>query len=190
MSLTNNYRNILEFVEVYGGISIEIAKDLYYNTSYGYDSSRRALSSLVDKGYLKTTRDFVSDKKVYYCKKSISSHKLILLRLYAKIIALGGEVLEFKREYKALNSISDGLIIYRYKGIAKIILVEVDINNKTKENKYIELYESNYYQNIFGTFPRVIIIDNASEKRREKCKGGKVKFLYLDYDFKELEKIL
>ncbi|NFG60041.1 hypothetical protein FC778_15325 [Clostridium botulinum] len=190
MSLTNNYKSILEFVEQYGSISIEIAKDLFYNTKYGYDSSRRGLTSLVKGGYLKTSKDFVTDNKIYYNKKPISSHKLMLLKLYAKIIALGGEVIEFKKEYKSKKSISDGLIIYKYNGSIKIILIEIDINNKTKENKYIELYKSSYYQNIFGTFPRIIIIDKMAEKRKRKQIYKEIKFIYLEYEMEELKQYL
>lgn len=186
---SKKYDDILNFVESYGAISIDIAKDLYYNTKFGYDSSRRALSKLVSNGYLKTSKDFVSDKYIYYDKKAISSHKLILLRFYAKIVAWGGEILEFKREYKAINYISDGLIIYRYNGAIKIILVEVDINNKTKEEKYIKIYNSNYYQNTFGTFPRVFIIDKRAEQRdvkNKKIEQQKIKFIFLNYDFDSL----
>lgn len=196
MCLTNNYKSILDFVESYGAISIDIAKDLYYNTKFGYDSSRRALSKLVANGYLRTSKDFVSDKYIYYDKKAISSHKLILLRLYAKVVALGGEILEFKREYKAINCRSDGLMIYRYAGAIKIILIEVDINNKTKEDKYIKLYQSKYYQNLFNTFPRVFIIDNAAERRerfgliKNREHKEKIKFIYLNYNFDNLDKFL
>lgn len=190
---SKKYDDILNFVESYGAISIDIAKDLYYNTKFGYDSSRRALSKLVSNGYLKTSKDFVSDKYIYYDKKAISSHKLILLRFYAKIVALGGEILEFKMEYKSANYISDGLIIYKYAGLIKIILVEVDINNKTKEDKYIKIYKSNYYQNTFGAFPRVFIIDKRAEQRaarNKKIEMQKVKFIFLNYDFDSLDEFL
>lgn len=190
MCLTNKYLDILNFVEEHGAITIDIAKELFYNTQYGYDSSRRALKSLVSANYLNISKDFVTGKNIYYSKKSISSHKLMLLRLYSRIISIGAEVIEFKKEYKANNYISDGLIIYKFNGKIKIVLVEVDINNKTKESKYVEIYESGYYQRTFGTFPRIMVIDKNAEARKKKKGEKRINFEYIDYEFRGVENIL
>lgn len=185
MSLTKKYSDILSFVDEYGGITIEIAKNLFYNTIYGYDSSRRALNSLTKGSYLKVTKDFITDKNLYYSHKPISSHKLTLLRFYSYIIALGGEILLFQREFKISNFISDGLIIYKYNDEIKIILVEIDINNKTKLDKYKAIYESDYFQDKFNCFPRVFIIDKDN---RKQLHDDNIVFINMNFDFKGIEK--
>ena len=84
---TINYAKIMEFVQEHKKITVDMCKILFYNTKFGYDSARRALTSLNKNGYLKVGYDFVTDKKVYYINKKLRSHDLMLLSLYTSIIA-------------------------------------------------------------------------------------------------------
>ena len=188
--LSNNYIKILDFVNQYGGITIDIAKNLFYNSKYGYDSSRRALSKLQQEGYLKASIDFVTAKKVYYKTKTISSHKLMLLSLYSFLTFTGSNILEFKRELPTGSVRSDGLIIYEYKKLTKILFIEIDINNKTKVDKYQKLYEEGILQRQFGTFPRVLIVNKDGKSYNSKGKKIGYKNIYTDYSFKGLENII
>lgn len=193
--MLGNKLDVLDFINEHGSISIEIAKNLFYNTKYGYDTARRVLKKLEQVKILKSDKDFVTSKKIYYTKQKISSHKLMLLRFYSELIALGAEVVEFQKEYKAYNKISDGLIVYKYAGEMKIILIEVDINNKTKPKKYEDLYKSNYYQNLIGTFPRVFVIDKNAESRKKvwervACEDVFENVVCLNYKMENLYKYL
>ena len=187
--LNSKYDEILGFVDMYGAISIDIAKNLFYNTKYGYDSSKRALSKLSKAKYLKTTTDFLTNKKIYYKTKSISSHKLMLLNLYSQFISLGAEVIRFERE-KPMNTIrADGIIIYKINGVAKILLLEIDINNRTKVDKFQVLYNDGMLQRKFGTFPKVLVI-NRDGKPYKSNKKISYQNIYIDYKFTDLEKII
>lgn len=187
---SNNYDSICLFVEQHGSITIDIAKNLFYNTKYGYDSSRRALTKLCKEGYFKVTTDFLTDKKVYYRSKPVSSHRLMLISLMSSFVKLGAEIIDFKIEYKCDNMISDGMLIYKHNNTAKIILIEIDINNKTKEQKYEQLFATNQFQNSIGCFPRVFIIDKNLKLREKKRPTGNVEYVYMDYTFGSLDKYI
>lgn len=193
--MLGNKLDVLDFINEHGAISIEIAKNLFYNTKYGYDTARRVLKKMEQDKLLKSDKDFVTGKKIYFLKKKISSHKLMLLNFYSELVALGAEVVEFQKEYKAYNKISDGLIVYKYAGEMKIILIEIDINNKTKPKKYEELYKSNYYQNLIGTFPRVFVVDKDAESRarvweRGVCDDVVENVVCINYKMENLDKYL
>ncbi|MGL5244527.1 MAG: hypothetical protein ACRC7R_05020, partial [Sarcina sp.] len=164
--------------------------NLFYNSKYGYDSSRRALSRLQQEGYLKASIDFVTAKKVYYKTKTISSHKLMLLSLYSALSFTGSNILEFKRELPTGSVRADGLIIYEYKKLTKILLIEIDINNKTKVDKFQKIYEEGSFQRNFGTFPRVLIINKNGRPYKSYGKQIGYKNIYINYDFKGLENII
>ena len=190
MRTDNRYSEILDFVTVYGAITIEICANLFYQSKYGIDCSRRALNKLHENKMLRKHMDMVNGNYQYYDKAMISNHKLQLLRFYSSMVKNGAEIIQFDREYKSINAISDGLIIYKYNGHTKIILVEVDISHKTKAKKYEKLFEEGYFQKQFGTFPRVFILDSNPSFRERKMKSNKIKFCFLDFKFNNLSDVL
>lgn len=184
---SSNYIKILEFVDNYGGITIDIAANLFYQTKFGYDNARRALKKMKDNGLLKTKNDFLTDKLVYYKVKPISSHRVLLLKLYSKLIYYGAEILNFKIEYKTGVGNIDGLVVYKINGIIKVLAIEIDINNKTKLEKYDRIYASNHFQAKIKTFPKLLIVDDRAEKRRNKTKNKyNYDVNYVDYDMNDL----
>lgn len=190
MRTDNRYGEILDFISVHGAITIEIAANLFYQSKYGMDCSRRALNKLHENKLLRKHMDMVNGVNQYYDKAMISNHKLQLLRFYSYMVKTGADILQFDREYKSINAISDGLIIYKYNGKTKIILVEVDISHKTKPKKYEKLFEEGYFQKEFGTFPRVFILDNNPVFRQRKMISDKVKFVCIDFKFSSLGEVL
>lgn len=190
MRTDNKYSDILDFITVHGAITIEICANLFYTTKYGVDCSRRALNKLHEKKILRKGSDIVNGCYQFYEKSMISNHKLQLLRFYSYMVKSGAEIVQFDREYRSINAVTDGLIIYKYNGHTKILLVEVDISHKTKPKKYEKLFEEGYFQSEFGTFPRVVILDNNPNFRSRKMKSDKVKYCFMDFKFNNMEEIL
>ena len=188
---TINYAKIMEFVQEHKSITVDMCKILFYNTKFGYDSARRALTSLNKNGYLKVGYDFVTDKKVYYINKKLRSHDLMLLSLYTSIIALGGEEVQLRKEYtkQYYGGRSDGLMAYKWHGEDKIIFVEIDMQNKTKIKKYLDLFNTGYFQERTGVFPRLLIV-NKNKEKYEEIKTSKIEVVYSDYKFSNLKEIL
>ena len=188
---TINYAKIMEFVQEHKSITVDMCKVLFYNTKFGYDSARRALTSLNKNGYLKVGYDFVTDKKVYYINKKIRSHDLMLLSLYTSIIALGGEEVQLRKEYtnQYYGGRSDGLMAYKCHGEDKIIFVEIDMQNKTNIKKYLDLFDTGYFQERTGVFPRLLIV-NKNKEKYEEIKTSKIEVVYSDYKLSNLKEIL
>lgn len=185
--LSSNYIEILNFINEFGGITIDIAANIFYQSKYGYDNARRALKKLKDSGYIKSKRDFLTDKLVFYNKKAISSHRVLLLKVYSKLIYYGADILTFIPEYKTGNGNCDGLIIYKINNIIKAIVIEIDINNKTNLTKYDRIYSSQHFQMKINTFPRLIIIDDKANKRKKKDVAQRDYIVnYTDYEMEDL----
>lgn len=187
---TMNYAKIMNFVQEHKSITIDMCKVLFYNTKFGYDSSRRALNSLVKNKYLKTKYDFITDRKVYYIDKCLRSHDLLLLSLYVELISLGCEEVELRKEYtnKLWKGRSDGLIQYKWRNEYKVMFVEIDLQNKTNIKKYREIYNTGYMQEQLGTFPRLLIINQNGNKYKEKDK--RIETIYINYKLENLKEIL
>jgi hypothetical protein len=186
--LTSKDNKILEFVNEYGGITIQQAHKLFFNTKYGYDTARRRLKLLEEAEFIKVSRDFVTDLKIYYTHKKPSSHSIILLNFYCELISKGAEVILFQREFKVIGARADALIIYKINGLGKIILVEVDLQHKTKISKYDKCFESKYFQQKYNTFPLIVIIEQRqrAEKREEK----KYRVIRIGYGYNNIERVL
>lgn len=185
--LSNKDSMILEFVEQYGGITINQCNKLFYNTKYGNDTARRRLKTLAEKGYLYYDSDFVTNQRIYYSKRKPSSHSIILMNFYSELVIRGAEILEFQREPKYTGARADGFVIFSYKNKGKILLLEVDLQHRTKEDKYIKLYESNYFQSKYKTFPVTLIISNNKPRREEKIP---YKIEYINLKFEGVERVL
>ena len=181
---------ILDFVDEFGGITIEQAKLMFYNTKYGYDTAKRRLKKLVEENYLKVAKDFLTQKNVYYSIRKPSSHKIILLDLYSKLSSLTEtEVIYFEPEYTIQNKRADAMLVIKSSGVAKMLLVEVDINNKTKEDKYLNIYNSGELQSKYGAFPLIVIIEKQSIRKR-KIKKMPFSVIRFCYEMKDIEKIV
>ncbi len=182
---------ILNYIEENKFITIDICKNLFYNTRYGYDSARRTLSKLVDERLVKVSVDFTTNKKVFFIKKKPSSHRIMIYYIYSKIATLVDKVLEFNIEYKSEGVISDGFIIYKKDGIIKALLIEIDLQNRTKLNKYDKCYSSAYFQRKLNCFPRILIANRDGKAYKTKVKYNKnINYIYCDYECSNLEGLL
>ena len=182
---------ILSYIEEHKFITIDICKNLFYNTKYGYDSARRTLSKLAEERLVKVSIDFATNKKVFYIKKKPSIHRIIIYNVYSKITTLVDKVLEFNVEYKSESVISDGFIIYKKDGIIKALLIEIDLQNRTKLNKYDKCYNSAYFQKKFNCFPRILIVNREGRAYKTKVKYNKnINYIYCDYECSNLRELL
>lgn len=126
MQLTARDTEIIKWVTDNRGATIEQINKLFFSN---YTTCSIRLKKLSDNGFLKVKVHPVMSKKVYYIKKLPSFHSLVLndfIIKYKEYIKL------VQREYKLKNYIVDGLIILNSD---KLIIVEIDIWNKTSDDK-------------------------------------------------------
>ncbi|WP_291568509.1 hypothetical protein [Clostridium sp. UBA2485] len=167
--------DILEFIDEFEGITIEQTKKLFFNTKYGYDTARRRLKKLQSEGLIKVGKDYLTQKDVYYIVRKPSSHTVMIMNVYAELYSMGVEIVYFQRGFKVCDKRSDALMIVKYKGIAKMILLEIDINNRTKDDKYQAAFKQGEIQRKYGTFPIVLV---AEKERIRKGKNEKIEIGY------------
>ena len=63
------------------------------------------------------------------------------------------------------------------------------MQNKTKIQKYNALYNTGYFQNKVGTFPRLLIINREGEKYKE-INNKNIEVIYSNYSLDNLKQLL
>ncbi|MGK0468950.1 hypothetical protein [Clostridium sp.] len=130
MKLTSRDVNIISFIEKNQGATIEQIQRLFFP---GYVVAANRLKILSDNKFIKVQVHPILGKKVYYFKKMPSFHSLVI----TDVVILLKDKLDFmQREYKIKNHQVDCIFIL--KG-GKIIILEVDIFNRTKDKKIDEI---------------------------------------------------
>lgn len=128
MRLMDRDINIINYLEKFGGATIQQVADVYFKNSY--DASKKRLKKLKDNAFIKCATHPVLNKKVYYIKKLPSYHSLIINHV---CILLKDKIYKVEREFKIGKTKVDALILLKNK---QIVILEVDIFNKTSQNKY------------------------------------------------------
>jgi hypothetical protein len=146
--------------------------------------ARRRLKKLADSKELLVSQDWKTNQKIYYLKKKPSIHTIKCLDFYSELIFQGAEILTFNRELKLHKCTPDAFIAFKVNGKGKMILLEVDLYNRTNPEKYKYLYESQEFQKKYGIFPLITIV---SKNKNDKVNTPyKVKYIDLSLgDIKE-----
>lgn len=169
MRLTNRDIKIIEYVDVFQGGTIEQIKLLFFPS---YDMCKKRLKILKDNKFLKADKHPVLNKLVYYNKKMPSYHTLVVNHIS---ILAKDNIIDFRKEYIIDKFKVDALMVTKNK---KVIVIEVDIFNKTSKEKVDKIKAS--LKSKLGMDARVIIV--AKERRRKKGPWEEVKL-------EEIEKI-
>lgn len=130
MKLTNRDIKIINFISENNGATIEQIQKLFFPS---YDVAANRLKILKDNSFLKSQVHPILGKKVYYLKKVPSLHTLVITDV---TIILKDEIKFMEREYKVKNNKVDCLFLLK---TGKIIILEVDIFNRTKDKKIDEV---------------------------------------------------
>lgn len=126
MKLTDRDIKIINFINDNTGATIEQLQELFFPS---YDMAAKRLKKLLDNKFIKVQVHPILGKKVYYIKKLPSFHSLVITDI---AILLKDQVKFMQREYKIKNNQVDCIFILNS---GKIIISEIDIYNRTKENK-------------------------------------------------------
>lgn len=163
--LVQRDKDILRFVEKYGGITIyQCAKMYFKNAKHSYDLARKRLKKIYDMGLLKYYTNKMTDERVYYIDRKLSPHDIYVYNFYAELIYYDAVIHEFIHEPRWMGNKyrSDGFFKFSFNGIMRIACVEVDLTHNTNFDKYIEIYESNEIQEKYGGFPMIVVINDEA----------------------------
>ena len=167
-------RNLIrKFLEQHGAITSKMAME---GLGIKKQSTYKELSKLEKEGDLKTYTDSWSKLKVYYTKKEpLSTHNLIKLDFYCKLLANGYEIISHDNEKIFLEGKyrSDGLFKVKKNGKLSTIILEVDYEHPTHDAKLTD------YEQVYKDMNFILVLS------REKI-GAKIKRKYpiLATDFK------
>lgn len=130
MKLTDRDIKIIKFITENTGATIEQLQKLFFPS---YDMASKRLKKLSDNKFLKVAIHPTLGKKVYYVKKMPSFHSLVITSV---TIILKDQIKFMQREYKVKNNYVDCIFILE---TGKIIILEIDIFNRTKDKKIDEV---------------------------------------------------
>lgn len=170
MKLMDRDIKIINFLEDNIGATIEQIHELFFPS---YNMAAKRLQILEGNKYIKGTIHPVLGKKVYYIKKIPSYHALIITDV---AIALGSNIRYMKREYPIKKFKVDGIFILKN---GQIITIEVDIFNRTTEDKLVATYEELAKTKADVT---VLVVSRYERKKRgeKEKKIGRIKRISIE----------
>ncbi len=152
MKLMDRDIKIINFITENTGATIGQLQELFFPS---YSMAAKRLKILANNKYIKETIHPTLGKKIYYIKKIPSFHTLVLTDI---LVELKDRVTYMKREYEINKKFIDCIFILKN---GQIITVEVDIFNRTKEEKLLSIYEE-----LSKTNAPVIMLVVSKHKRR------------------------
>lgn len=189
--LTERDRRLYKWIEDYKAITVNQATELFYEGQY--ESCRRRLKQLEDRGELKSYKSKLLNQKVYYQDRKVSDHDLLVLDFAREITKLGGTIRRFRTQPQYAKRLirPDAYLEFEYKKDVYFTLIEVDYTHYTNHKK-ISMYEYLYHQQelqkeCYGTFPILII---ARPQIDIKYKSNNFEIIHTDYRFKNLARLL
>ena len=157
MKLTNRDVDIINFIEKNQGATIEQIQKLFFPS---YDVAANRLKILNNNKFIKVQVHPILGKKVYYLKKMPSFHSLVI----TDVVILLKDKLDFmQREYKIKKHQVDCIFILKE---GKILIVEVDIFNRTKDKKINEIIAA--LEEKKAEFEFIIITKHQVREKKEK----------------------
>lgn len=190
--LTKRDKAILSWIEEYDIITIEQAKNVFFNGSY--DNARRRLRTLEQQDILKSYTCIDTKEKVYFTEKKRSQHDIYIVDFIMKLITLNCNILEFKLKPHYLNGdlIPDAFIKLSKGDDLYLVFLEVDYKHATEMLKFKSLYERLYrererHEEFLNTFP---IIVTASLRTTIRYTSANFYCLYINLTYDNLQDLL
>ena len=166
MIITERDIKIKEFLKEVSVADTKTISILFFNGSLRACQNR--LKKLVDIKYIKCFREGIPGQNIFYIGRKPKSwkHKIVFSQLLGVLQLNEIKILKHRTPLKVGPVIADGFIAINYKGKNKIYLVEVERTKNFNINKYIDLYYSRKWKELFPVFPSILVI---TDKKVEKC---------------------
>lgn len=200
MYLKQRDREILQFIQDYKSITVNICSKIHFRKSkYNYIEASRRLKIMHKNGVIKRTRSKHTSEFIYYNDKPLSPHDIHILEVYAELIFNGLEILNFEQQRPFLEEtyFVDGFIEFAApakngKRQHHSILYEIDLSHASGFDRTIEIYESRDMQTYFmkeykttkEKFPVFLIVSHVIPKNPEYHNEFKIE--YMDFSLEGL----
>lgn len=199
LQLRNRDKNIINFIQNYGYLSIQQCADIFYKDhKMKYDESRKRLRQLYNNKLI--NRLIISNNKCIYIdlndnRKKLNWHRYYLIQFYCLLIKYGA-IKTFIKEYefKDMGIRSDGFCELIYNNKLITMFIEIDYSHNTQIDRYDKLYEDGRIQDYYlkkynqSIFPEVVIVKENIPKRITESDNYNI--IYLDFSLSNFERVL
>ena len=168
MIITDRDRKIKEFLKEVGVADTKTISILFFND--GIRRCQQRLKILTDHNYINFFREGIPGQNIFYTGRKPKNwkHKIIFSQLLAQLKSQNIKILKYRTPLKVGPVIADGFIAVNDKGENKIYLVEVERTKLFNINKYIDLYYSRKWKELFPVFPGILVITNKKVEKYNK----------------------
>lgn len=195
MYITNRDKAMLRFIEQHGSITINQAANIFFtNNNFAYDQARKRLRTMYQNNIIKRFKQDIYAEVQYYFDRPVKAHKSKLIDVYGNLSSIGNIAkfekelkIECKDKYRKIDGFLE-LEIESENEIAMYpVIIEVDYTHNTSLQKLKEIYESNYFQEIYDVFPTVLIVKKYDWQ--EKFTTDLFYYKFLNWDLEELKEV-
>lgn len=168
MKMMDRDIEIVKFLKEVGVADTRTISTLFFNG--GIRRCNQRLNTLKDNKKLKVFRENILSQNIYYIGRKPSNwkHKIVFSQLLAELKTKEIEILKYRCPLKCGNVIADGFIAIRVDNINKIYFVEVERTKKLDIDKYIELYYSRKWKELFPIMPSILCITDSKVKNNSR----------------------
>ena len=170
MRLTDRDYEIINFIMNNNGATIEQLHKMFFPS---YNMCSKRMKKLADNGAIKECMHPTLNKKVFYYKKIPSYHSLIINDL---VIQLKDKLQYYEREYPIDKFKIDCMMLFNNN---HIIAVEIDLFNRTSENKVKKVYDKITQLDKAAS---VLIVSKCKRMDKLDCKNKKINMINVKLD--------
>lgn len=186
--ITSRDEKILELIEKVGAVKASHVQKIFMKENkQGRNISERRLKRLCELNMVHRTRAFINTEYIYYQKKTLLEHKLVLSEFYTNLFELPGRILKFEVEHQLDDVRPDAICDYLYLSNVYQFLVEIHLATVPfDQSKYESFYSSGKYHQWYKVFPRIIIVSD----RDIKLQPSRLRYIKIPTNCKEIDRIL
>lgn len=160
MIITERDIKILEFLKEVNVSDTKTISILFFNGSIRRCNQR--LKILKDHKKIKCFREDILSPNIYYIGRKPTNwkHKIVFSQLLGVLQLNNIKILKYRTPFIVGNIIADGFIAVNVDGVNKIYFVEVERTKKLDTDKYIDLYYSRKWKELFPVMPSILCISD------------------------------
>lgn len=160
MKITERDIKILEFLKEMNVSDTKTLSILFFNGSLRRCNQR--LKILKDHKKIKCFRDNVLSPNIYYIGRKPTNwkHKIVFSQLLGVLQLNNIKILKYRTPFICGSVIADGFIAVNVEGVNKIYFVEVERTKKLDTDKYVDLYYSRKWKEVFPVMPSILCISD------------------------------
>lgn len=167
IQITKRDNEIIEFLNKVVVADTSTINILFFNS---LRACQQRLKLLCEYNYLRCFRPTQLSQNIFYLKKKPKSwkHKLIFSSFMGHLKSNGIEILKYKTPLPIGDIIADGFLALNINGFNKLYFVEGENTKYFNTDKYLNLYYSRKWKEIFPVFPSIIVISDKKVKKDDK----------------------